>query len=750
MNNEKELCKNDIKDWCTHFAEVNGREPDVKDKAQIKDKYQRYKVLTGEAKNASANENAMKDKEDEMEQKLKGVQSTVKELSEQLERISSLIADASSTRYSPSSPSVKKPSAVSTEVAHTMDRSVVNAESQTTPSEEGELEQVKLLEIKMGELETKLQQTELFYEQEQRIRRDCMIKMNDMLAHIEIGSFLKSSNTSSSSSSSSEKDPSLLSHLESKLNLSESACAKYLSELEILRDQYAGMKLTLEDTLQSLSQLQLQPKIEQTESVIPVESDHQSSSLIATQYEQQLNDMEAKQLRMEVELCLSSVVLHIVEAEHQKVSNSLKIASSSSLAQFYPSLSENELNDDTSHYEEGTTTNEIQLDAVVPQAAAVDEDEKQMDELVPTGDVADTTAEIEVTTVKYDISVQTEESYDGDAMKVLEQSQKKSEEDVIAAKLMITELEAAHLHDVQTIEQLDDELFKMKQTYDNMMGENARLEMDKQLLTSEVKLLVETKRTDIVKKYEEQIEQLHLNESELKEKIANLTAEKLKNEVKITEFKNRADAAEIELRERDEREQKLLDPKDEKALLKGQIIKQRNDIILKGKAATAGWDAAADADERLDNEVERAYKKGLNLERDSHKESMKALNQAIENKENRITELLLSISEMERKILQRDETVKQIKAENDSLKLEVADTIVTLSQLGMGATGGGEGSVSNAELDAVKEQLDNAQEELVTLIERCERLEQELVVSRKKNRVYEQLATITGATNDDE
>ena len=687
----------------------------------------------------------MKVKEDEMEQKLKVVKSTVKELSEQLERISSLIADASSSQSSPSSPSVKHPSAVSTEAAHAMDRSVVNAESQTTPSEEEELEQVKLLQIKIGELETKLQQTEQFYEQEQRIRRDCMMKMNDMLAHIEIGSSLKSSDTSSSG-----EDPSLLSHLESKLNLSESACAKYLSELEILRDQYAGLKLTLEDTLQSLSQLQLQHKIEQTESVIPVESDHQSSSLIATQYEQQLNDMEAKQLRTEVELCLSSVVLRIIETEHQKVSNSLKMTKSSSLAQLHPSSSESELNDATSHYEEGKTTNEIQLDVVVPQAAANDEDERQMDELVPTGDIADTAAEIEVTTVKYDISVQTEESYDGDTMKVLEQSQKKAEDDIIAAKLMITELEAAHHHDVQTIEQLDDELLKMKQTCDNVIGENARLEMDKQLLTSEVKLLVETKRTDIVKKYEEQIEQLHLNESELKEKIANLTAEKLKNEVKITEFKNRADAAEIELRERDEREQKLLDPKDEKALLKGQIIKQRNDIILKGKAATAGWDAAADADERLDNEVERAFKKGLNQERDSHKESMKALNHAIENKENRITELLLSISEMERKILQRDETVKQMKTENDSLKLEVADTIVTLSQLGMGTTGGGEGSVSNAELDAVKEQLDNAQEELVTLIERCERLEQELVVSRKKNRVYEQLATITGTTYDDE
>jgi hypothetical protein len=37
---------------------------------------------------------------------------------------------------------------------------------------------------------------------------------------------------------------------------------------------------------------------------------------------------------------------------------------------------------------------------------------------------------------------------------------------------------------------------------------------------------------------------------------------------------------------------------DEKVLLKGQITKQREQIILKAKAATAGWDAAAQSDER--------------------------------------------------------------------------------------------------------------------------------------------------------
>jgi phage shock protein A len=42
-----------------------------------------------------------------------------------------------------------------------------------------------------------------------------------------------------------------------------------------------------------------------------------------------------------------------------------------------------------------------------------------------------------------------------------------------------------------------------------------------------------------------------------------------------------------------------------------------------------------------------------------------------------------------------------------------------------------------AELDNAREQLDQAQEELVGLMERCDRLEQELEVARRKNRVYQ-------------
>lgn len=61
------------------------------------------------------------------------------------------------------------------------------------------------------------------------------------------------------------------------------------------------------------------------------------------------------------------------------------------------------------------------------------------------------------------------------------------------------------------------------------------------------------KRTDVVKRYEEEIERLNTLTSTLNEKIAALTAEKVKNEARLTELQGRVDVAEGELKERDQR-----------------------------------------------------------------------------------------------------------------------------------------------------------------------------------------------------
>ena len=266
----------------------------------------------------------------------------------------------------------------------------------------------------------------------------------------------------------------------------------------------------------------------------------------------------------------------------------------------------------------------------------------------------------------------------------------------------------------------------------------------------------------MVKRYEEEIERLSLSQSVLNERIAALTAEKVKADAKLKELQGRAELAEGELKERDVREQQGMDVKDEKVQLKGQISKQREQIILKAKAATAGWDAAAHSDERLDVEVERAFKKGFAEERELHKQNMAALNAAIETKEARITELLVSVSDMERRVRQSDAQVADMTKQTETMRLEVADTIASLSQMALSGGGGGGGGLMTgedgeeptlgptpAELENAREQLDSAQEELVVLMERCDKLEADLEVARKKNRVFEQLASLTGISNAD-
>ena len=118
-----------------------------------------------------------------------------------------------------------------------------------------------------------------------------------------------------------------------------------------------------------------------------------------------------------------------------------------------------------------------------------------------------------------------------------------------------------------------------------------------------------------------------------------------------------------------------------------------------------------------------------------------------------------------------DTQVAEMTRATEAMKLEVADTIASLSQMALSSGGGGSGEDGKtcdcyfdrvffiflcnmrvivvivgdemmmgptaAELDNTRDQLDQAQEELVVLMERCDRLELELEVARKKNRVYQ-------------
>ena len=132
---------------------------------------------------------------------------------------------------------------------------------------------------------------------------------------------------------------------------------------------------------------------------------------------------------------------------------------------------------------------------------------------------------------------------------------------------------------------------------------------------------------------------------------------------KISELEGRTERAEGELKLRDVREKDKTSPESENAKLKAQIAKQREEIVLKSKAATAGWDAAASADERLDLDVERAYRRGTDESSLQHVQDMKDMNKSLESKETKITDMLVNLNAMDKRVREAEERAKVAKDE---------------------------------------------------------------------------------------
>jgi DNA repair exonuclease SbcCD ATPase subunit len=307
----------------------------------------------------------------------------------------------------------------------------------------------------------------------------------------------------------------------------------------------------------------------------------------------------------------------------------------------------------------------------------------------------------------------------------------------------------------ESIEGLEDQLYSLKEEIEKLKVENSKMEIDRSLLTNEVDALIKEKRTDVIKRYEEDTEKMKQKEIELEEKVTILNTEKIKLETRVNELRDRAERAELELKDRDTIETAKLNTNDEKFQLKNQINKQRDQIIMKAKAATAGWDAAASADEKVEIEIQKAYQRGLKEEKEKHKKDLDSIHSSLEIKETRITELLVDVAEMQRKVVTVDSEKKEMLQQIESLKLEVADAITGIQSIAMAGSGGGgtvgeDGEIvippSQMELDSAREQLDLAQEELVNLMERCDKLEAEVEIARRKNRIFERLSNLTGLT----
>ena len=140
----------------------------------------------------------------------------------------------------------------------------------------------------------------------------------------------------------------------------------------------------------------------------------------------------------------------------------------------------------------------------------------------------------------------------------------------------------------EILDALESQVYQLQVEVANYQQSNQASTLEIESLRAQVDALIKEKRTDIVLRYENDIAKLNQTISELSEGSLAHKTEKAKIDSKLKELKERAEKAELELKERDERDLKALNASEEKVILTTKVQKQREEIVLKAKAATAG------------------------------------------------------------------------------------------------------------------------------------------------------------------
>jgi hypothetical protein len=175
-------------------------------------------------------------------------------------------------------------------------------------------------------------------------------------------------------------------------------------------------------------------------------------------------------------------------------------------------------------------------------------------------------------------------------------------------------------------------------------------------------------------------------------------------------------------------------PTDDISHLRQQLDRLREEIVLKGRAVAAGWDAAAAADGRLETEVLAAHRKGKEEGMEDHLKKMRSLNESIELKEERITRMLVREGDMQQMLKEAKRCELWAVEEGQRTRSEALEAMAILW-----TSPGTRGGVSEEEHDAVHNSLNDAHLEIVRLAEQCDGLFSSLKISRQKNDVMVQL-----------
>ena len=288
---------------------------------------------------------------------------------------------------------------------------------------------------------------------------------------------------------------------------------------------------------------------------------------------------------------------------------------------------------------------------------------------------------------------------------------------------------------------LEDQVHDLNVALEAAREREAKLEETKAFVANQLSQIVAEKRTDVLKALTDENDLLRNHVSEMNETLASFKSSATKAENKVNEFKLRAEQAEANVRSRDAAAMSSLPPGEELFRLRKDVAKLNEELINRSKAVTAGWDAAANADERYDIEITKAHDQGFKEGTSRVSKDLDRLNLSLEAKDIRIQELILQLGEYEVKAKESEQRVAEAEKRTADAALEVADTIAALGGSAGGSDGGG-GGVSETEFDRLRGELDEAQEEIVTLQERVDELLAQVTISEQTIGVYEQLKSL--------
>lgn len=284
------------------------------------------------------------------------------------------------------------------------------------------------------------------------------------------------------------------------------------------------------------------------------------------------------------------------------------------------------------------------------------------------------------------------------------------------------------------LEKMEDDFCQLKQDYQSLQAAKMKVEKEYEITASHLIELTKEKRSDIIAKYIDDIEDTRKANYELQAVISSMKTDKSETAALVLELQDRVKAAESELKVRDKIDIDASTDNDGKRELTVLLGKQRDDLIMKNKAATAGWNAVAVVEEKFESETSKSYQAGIADTNKVNALEMKVLNEAIELKDSRIAELMDAVSSSKRRLIDAEEQLLSTKQELDNANQEIVDTIHSLSSSGVG------GGVAYD----MEEEHDAMQDELLELTDKYDKLYSQKQHMEKLLYAYEQLVNNMG------